>query len=239
MNSILKLYWNLIFNLTGLDVSFDARYHDWSFYFLEFKASYQGVKKLLVEKHFVPREFAPGETRLQVIGCEMKAVQISGPYNEVSFQAPVEPLEDSPGDKFAHLYLPVSTEAARWPGVNIYGFPKFLAQIEFEKDEERIICRLSASNEAILEFSMDDRMGTKKREKWGYYGDRKQQIIRTTFELEGLIWEEAGESASYVLGKHPVAETIQDLLLSDEVVRTVIGHNISGILRKPARIKIE
>ncbi len=113
LNSILKVYWNLIFNLTGLDVSFDAQYHDWSFYFIELSANYQGVKKMLLEKQLVPKEFAPGETRLQIVGCEMKAVQLAGPYNEVSFQVPVEPLDDSPGVKFTHLFLPVNTEGGQ------------------------------------------------------------------------------------------------------------------------------
>ncbi len=81
-------------------------------------------------------------------------------------------------------------------------------------------------------------MGTKQRKKWEYYGNRKQQILKTTFDLEGLISEEAGECVSFVLGKHTIAETIGELLLSDEVVRTIIGHNISGVLRKPVRIEI-
>jgi hypothetical protein len=239
MNSLLKIYWNSVFNLTGLDVSFDAKYKDWSFYFIELKANYQGVKKMLVERHLVPKEIAHGETRLQIVGCEMRAVQISGPYNEVSIQAPVEPLDDSPGDKFAHLFLPVSTEAARWPGVDIYGFPKFIAKIDFAKGEDQIICRLAANEEAILEFRMDDKVGTKKRERWEFYGNRRQRIVKTVFDLEGLISEEAKENVSFVLGKHIIAETIRELLLSDEVVRTMIGHNVSGVLRKPVRIEIK
>ncbi len=79
----------------------------------------------------------------------MRAVQIAGPYTEVAIQVPVEPVDDSPGDKFAHLFLPVSTEAARWPGVDIYGFPKFVAKINFVRDENQIACRLDANEELI------------------------------------------------------------------------------------------
>jgi hypothetical protein len=239
MNSLLKVYWNLVFNLTGRDVSFDAEYKDFSFYSIEFRASCQEVKKLLIERHFIPKEIAPDETRLQIIGCEFRAVQIAGPYNEIAIQVPVEPLGDSPGDKFAHLFLPVTTEAARWPGVAIFGFPKFIAKIDFTKDENRVTCQLAADEELILEFGMVDIVGTKKQARWEFYGNRKQRIVKTAFDLKGLISEEAGGNVSFVLGKHRIAETIRGLLLSNEVVRTSIGHNISGVLRKPVRIEMK
>ena len=240
MNSFLRVIWNFMFNLTGLDVSFDAKYHDWSFYSIELRANYQGVKKMLEQRHLIPKEIAPGETRLQIVGCEMKAVQIAGPYNEISFQVPVEPLDDSIGDKFAHLFLPVSTEAARWPGVDINGFPKFIADIDFAKDEDRIICRLATHKESILEFRMDNKVGTKERKTWEFYGNRKQQMVKTAFELEGLILEgEFNQNVRLVLGKHMIADILRELLLSDEVVRTMTGHNISGVLRKPVSIKLQ
>ena len=107
MNSFRKVIWNFVFNLTGLDLSFGAKYEDWSFYLIELKANYQGVKKLLAERHFIPKEIAPGETRLQIVGCEMRKVQVVGSYHEVSIQVPVEPLGDGPGEKFAHLASPL------------------------------------------------------------------------------------------------------------------------------------
>ena len=238
MNSLLKACWNLVFNSTGFDVSFDAKYRDWSFYLLELKANYQGVKELLAERNLVPKEIVPGETRLQIVGCEMRAVQIAGPYNEVSIQVPVNPLENSPGEKYAHLFLPVSTEAARWPGVYIYGFPKFIAKIDFAQHEGQITCHLATPGETILEFSMEDKIGTKKQETWEYYGSRKHQIIRTIFDLEGLILEEANPNVSFALGIHELADTIRRLLLSNEVVRTMIGHNVAGVLRKPVPVRL-
>jgi len=238
MNLLLKIYWNLVFNLTGVDVSFEAKYYDWSFYLIELKADYQGVKELLAKRHLVPKETAPGETRLQIVGCEMRAVQISGPYNEVSIQVPVESIDDSPSDKFAHLYLPVSTEAARWPGVDIYGFPKFIAKIDFTKAESQITCQLAENDESILEFRMDDKVGKKKQTRWEFYGNRKQRIVMTGFDLEGLMLEEeTKENVQFVLGKHTIAEKLKGLLFSNEVVRTMIGHEVTGILRKPVQIE--
>ena len=238
MNSLLKVYWSLIFNLTGRDVSFDAEYKDFSFFGIELRANYQEVKCFLAARNLVPKESAPGETRLQIVGCEMRKVRIAGPYNEVAIQVPVEPLDDSPDDRFAHLFLPVTTEAARWPGVDIYGFPKFIAKIDIAKEEAKIVCRLAADGEQILEFGMLDKTGPKKRAKWEFYGNRKKQIVKVVFDWEGCFAEEAGGTISFVLGKHPIADTIRGLLLSNEVVRTSIGHNVFGILRKPVRVEM-
>ena len=239
MNSLLKVYWNFLFNLTGRDLSFDVEYKDFSFFGIELRADYQEVKCFFAARPLVPKESAPGETRLQIVGCEMRRVRIAGPYNEVAIQVPVEPLDNSPDDMFAHLFLPVTTEAARWPGVDIYGFPKFVAKIDIAKEEAKIGCWLAADGEQVLEFEMPDKTGPKKRAKWEFYGNRKKQMVKVVFDWEGYFLEETGGDVRFVLGKHPIADTIGRLLISDEVVRTWIGHDVSGVLRKPVRIEIQ
>lgn len=237
MNSVLKAMWHLVFALTGLDISFDAKYEDLSLYCIELRASLEKAQEMLAERHFTPREVAPGETRLQILGADFGRVQTVGAYKEVAIQVPVEPLGDGPGDRLAHLFLPVTTEAARWPGVDIDGFPKFIAQIDFAKNEERVSCRLAADEELILEFAMDDKLGAQKQERWEFYGLRKGRTVRTAFDLEGLVWEEeAPGDATLVLGQHPIGQTLRTLLLSDDVVRTLIGHDIGGAIRKPVRL---
>lgn len=238
MNSILKVVWNLIFDLTGLDFSFGAIYKDWTFYLIELRADYQKVKKILAERQIVPKEVVPGETRIQIVGCDMRDVQIVGSYQEVSIQVPVELMDEGPNEIFAHLYLPVTSEEARWPGVDINGFPKFIALIDIEVKDSQIDCRLGDKDEPILEFRMDDFIGEEKKFIWEFYGNRKERIIKTTFELKGMVYEEeANPNANLFLGKHPISEALGNLLLSDKVVRTVIGHDVSGYLKKPVHVK--
>jgi hypothetical protein len=229
----------LIFNISGLDISFGARYYDWSFYLIELRANCEVVKELLAERHLIPKEITPGETSLQIVGCEMRKVQIAGSYNEVSIQVPVEPLDDSPNGKFTHLYLPVNTEESRWPGVDIYGFPKFLANINIKADNKRIACRLAVGDQLILEFKMDDKSGPRRHYKWDYYGTRKQRVVKTTMDLEGFISEESNGNVSLILGEHPVAYKLREILISDEVVSIMIGHNVSSLLKKPVPIEIK
>lgn len=238
MNRFLKSYWNVVFKLTGIDASYDVQYADWSFYRIEFRADYQAVKDILVERHLTPKEIAANETSLQIIGCQMRAVQVSGPYNEVSVQVPVMPVGDDPGNKFAHLYLPVNTEAARWPGVDIYGFPKFIAAIAIEKNNDQVTCRLAEGDELIFEFSLNDHVGTQKQERWEYYGNRNQQIIKTRFDLEGKFFEAVNDDSGvrFVLGAHRIANDVKKLLKSNEIVKIIIGNELSGILRKPVKV---
>jgi hypothetical protein len=240
MNSIVRIIWNLIFNLTGLDISFGANYRDWEFFLIELRADYQGVKKKLAERGYTPHKIGPGETRIQIVGCDMRDVQMVGPYFEVSIQVPIEPLDGSTHETFAHLYLPVTTEAARWPGVEITGFPKFLTRIALKNTGRKIFWRLMGDDSTILEFEMDDSIGNEKSLRWEYYGNRKGQIIKTIFDLKGKIYEGEGtNNPRLVLGEHPISEELRKLILSENVLRIIIGHDVSGILRKPVRVEMK
>ncbi len=235
MNFFMKAIWNIIFKLTGIDISFDAKYPDWSFYCIEFEADYQEVRNFLSARHLTPVETTPGDTRLQIIGCHMRQVQIAGPYNEVSIQVPVMPIDSGSEDTYAHIYLPVSSEAARWPGADILGFPKFVANIEIMKHDNTITCRITHKGELLLQFSLPDIVGTERQFRWNFYGNRKQQIVKTGFDIEGKIFEGAGEieNVDFTLGQHRIANELRSLLKNEQVLRVVIGNELSGILRKP------
>jgi hypothetical protein len=47
-------------------------------------------------------------------------------------------------------HLPVTTEIARWGGVELYNYPKFIAGINFTRTTDSIICDLSEKGEHIL-----------------------------------------------------------------------------------------
>jgi len=237
VNALLKAVWNLVFHLTGIDLSYDARYADWSLSLAEYRARYQAVKELLKERELVPMETEPGETRVQIAACEFRAVQVAGPYNEVSIHVPVESLTGDAGERSAHLWLPVSTKAARWPGVDIYGFPKFVARIEIEREGGRVRCRLAEEDTQVLDFAVPQSPGTQQQLSWAYYGCRKRQIVMTRFDLSGSIY--AGESdqpVDLVLGQHRIADTLRGLLLSERAERIVVGSAMSGYLRKPVPV---
>lgn len=234
MNNVLKYVWNLIFKLTGLDISFGASYYKWDFFLVELLAEYQGIEEILARRNLIPLKDSQGNARIQIAGCDMKDVQIVGPYYEISVQVPVEALDGSEGEHFAHLYLPVTTESARWPGVDITGFPKFIFQMDKYEKGRKIFWRLGGVEEPVLMFEMEDVIGPEQRIRWDYYGIRKGALIKTVFDFEGKIFEsEAGQNTKLILGKHPIGVELGKLLLSDKVIRTITGHDLKGKLRKP------
>jgi len=237
MNTILKYLWKTTYGLTGLDLSFKVKYHDWSYYLIELRADINGVKSLLADSAFQPIQFNPGETRLQIFGCDMRRVQIVGSYYEVSIQVPVEPIGTDQGQFFAHLFLPVNSEAARWAGVDINGFPKFLAQIDYQEVDNKATWQLAKDSESILSFSLINETGQQDQFQWNYLGVRRQQVMLTKFEIEGIIAEINPEpNSTFQLGSHPIADKLHSIILSDKIERAIIGHQIKGHLHKAVKV---
>jgi hypothetical protein len=233
----LKVLWNAIYKLTGIDASPDIAFRDFSYHMAEFRADYQSVAAFLSDRNLKPLESAPGETRLQILGVDMRSVQIVGTYYEISLQVPLEPVGDVKTDLFAHLYLPVNTEKARWGGVDVNGFPKFLATIEMEKRTDHTIWRLAQNGSPILELGMEDRVGEHANRTWTFVGHRKNQVVKTVFEIQGVIWEGQRDGGAFLnLGTHPISETLRSIVIDDSATRIEIGHRLSGTLKKPVRL---
>ena len=231
---MLKFVWNFIFKLTGSDISFSVSYYNWDFFLIELPADYQGIEGILARRKLIPLKDPRGNARIQIAGCDMKDVQIVGPYYEITVQVPVEALDGSEHAHYTHLYLPVTTESARWPGVDISGFPKFISRIDRYEKDHKIHWRLGGEEMPVLMFEIEDVTGPEKRIRWDYYGIRKGALIKTVFEIEGKIFEgEAGQNTKLTLGEHPIAVELGKLLLSDEVTRIITGHGLKGKLIKP------
>ena len=60
---------------------------------------------MLENKNIKPIEYRPNEARIQIVGCEMRSVEVAGSYNELSVQVPVISPDDSSRDTFSHLLI--------------------------------------------------------------------------------------------------------------------------------------
>jgi hypothetical protein len=236
----LKILWKAFFYTLGIDISFDIKYKAFSYYLLEFRADYQTVDAMLENKKVKPVEYRPNEARIQIVGCEMRSVEMTGAYNELSIQVPVISPDNSSGETFAHLFLPVDLEFARWAGVNISGFPKFLANIIVRKRRNRVDCQLFQDGELILAFRMFTQPGNNESREWNFIGKRKQELVKTRFEIEGEIYSDTGmDDVVFELSKHPLSYKIRNIMLDNIPERVEAGYQVSGILRKPVKIKGE
>ncbi|MCU0599923.1 MAG: acetoacetate decarboxylase family protein [Desulfobacterales bacterium] len=128
-----------------------------------FTASTRAVRERL-PKSLHPVELFPGRSMVAVSAFEYASCDI-GPYNEVSIAAVVHhggkglPLISLLSQLILNTFkafifhLPVTSETARKGAVELSGYPKFLADIEFIEQDSSRTCRLSLNGQNLMTFA--------------------------------------------------------------------------------------
>jgi len=136
-------------------------YHDNTSMSAIFMASTDKVKKYLPLPEMKLIEVFPGKCLVAFTAFEYRKTDIN-PYNEfsiaflVTYKTPSIPVTTIAWQTLkksfsAYIWqLPVTTEIARIGGVDIYGYPKFIADIVFQKNQDRLECNLSEKGKKIL-----------------------------------------------------------------------------------------
>jgi hypothetical protein len=120
------------------------------------------VKKRLPSRQMKPVRVTPFHAITAITAFEYRDTDI-GPYNEVSIGLPVTvgraalvgwgALRVLQEPTAYVMQLPVTTEIARYGGVAFFGFPKFIAEIEFQRENGWIHCHLAAEGKDIFTLS--------------------------------------------------------------------------------------
>jgi hypothetical protein len=151
------------FEWQGHKATLPVFYYDNSSLTAIYTADTAEVKKLLPLRDMNPIEFLPGKSLVAFTAFEYRKTDID-PYNEVSiaflvsFRKPQVPGVTALTQLLRRCFtayvwqLPVTTEIARAGGVDLYGYPKFIAEIEFKKGSEWWECSLSEKGEKILDL---------------------------------------------------------------------------------------
>lgn len=126
-----------------------------------FTASTHAVRPLMPVPGMALLEWTPGRCLVAVHCFEYRDTDI-GPYNEVVIAFLVRPaglhayalslgLQLLRARVSAYVWqLPVTTAVAMDGGKEIYGYPKFLADVSFAEEAGRVRCTASADGEHIL-----------------------------------------------------------------------------------------
>lgn len=126
-----------------------------------YTAATEKAKKLLPHPDMRPIELYPGRCLIAFTAFEYRKTDID-PYNEfsiaflVSMKFPQIPALTAGYQMLRRQFtayvwkLPVTTEIARMGGVELYGYPKFLADIVFTRTPATIECKLVEKGEHIL-----------------------------------------------------------------------------------------
>ncbi|MGD2270262.1 MAG: acetoacetate decarboxylase family protein [Desulfobacterales bacterium] len=162
------------FSWQGMPGKLPVFYYDTTSITAIYSASTSKVKKLLPHPQMRPVEILPGKSLVAFTAFEYRKTDID-PYNEfsiaflITFDKTQIPLFTAAAQLWrrrisAYIWqLPVTTEIARVGGVDLYGYPKFIADIEFQKETDRLTCNLSENGKKIL--SLSGKILSTKKEK--------------------------------------------------------------------------
>jgi hypothetical protein len=183
------------------------------------------VTSHLPSKQMKPLRMSPWHGLTVITAFEYRDSDID-PYNEVSISFPVTIGKTAPvligamsalKEPTAYVWqLPVTTEIARFGGVEFFGFPKFIAEIEFQRDEGWVRCHLAADGQDILTISARQ-IGTRQGERSRMHAltVRGDRILRSEVIInprqQGV--SRRADDVRLELGDHPVAEELRGMKL--------------------------
>ncbi|MEJ2588742.1 MAG: acetoacetate decarboxylase family protein [Deltaproteobacteria bacterium] len=165
-----RIRWD--FERNGTQRKLPYFYYDNTLLAAIFLASSSKIEQLLPHPSMKPVEIIPGRCTVAFAAFEYRETDFE-PYNEVSISFLISfGQRQIPGFTAAKMMLsrtissyvwqlPVNTEHARAGGVNLFGYPKFLADISFDKGDEWITCTLAEEGREILQLR-GRRLPTKK-----------------------------------------------------------------------------
>jgi len=192
-----------------------------------FSAAYEPVRALLPSGELYPVTLPGGRAMIAVIAFNYLETSI-GPYGEVGIAIPctygrqAPPLLPLllegrfPGWGGFVLHLPVTSLVARDAGRVIYGYAKFVADMDFRKRPAYQSVRLSEGDAHILTLTVQQRgLTVKDNRPLITYSVRDGQVLKTTVPSRAVY--QLGllpGSGTLELGDHEIADQLRGLGIS-------------------------
>lgn len=230
-------------------------YYDGTAQTAVFPARLRALRALLPDPRFVPARLAPGLGALAVTCFEYRDTDI-GAYNELAIsillseppfalnlpgRALLAGLRRGQLHAWVH-HLPVTTELARIAGVELYNYPKFLAEIDVEEGAGLRVCRLAEHGEPILMLvgALIPTPDTGEMQFFSHlWQDRQPQ--GSEFKINALARGRALRpgAAQLELGpRHPIARELERLLVSRHALYYELMARFEGILYGPEHLPL-
>jgi len=198
-----------------------------------YSASSMKVRDILPLPEMNLVEIFPGRCLVAFTAFEYRRTD-GPPYNEVSiaflitYKRPQIPGFTVSRMLLTRVYityvwqLPVTTEEARAGGVDLFGYPKFIADIEFYDDRDWVTCSLSENGREILQLSgkkLESKRG--KRTRYLSYNVEKGTPLIAEFLVNPKMFAQAigGGTARLELGSdHPISDSLKQMELSKRAI---------------------
>lgn len=207
------------------------------------------ICKFLPSSKLKPVVVARGRTIYAVAAYEYLDTSI-GPYNEVAMgmacihshrlNIPFLPaiFDQAFSVGFYLCHLPVTTKIALDSGVEIWGFPKFLATVRFEESPSTRTCLLEADKRNILSLQVKKAERSKSETKdFTSFSVKGKTLLETAVHTLRLIWNSRrAESTSLELGDHPIGEELLELKKDWKLLRTFHAPVMRSVVESPQEI---
>jgi len=238
---IKKPVWYAVHSLTGIRMQMTTRFIDCSMFNASFRVPLDKVRTFLPSPKLLPIECYPGVAEILIHANEFRHVDILYPYNEVAIAIPVSYQIGSKtkiSSGLWYLHLPVSTEDACWPGVENYGYPKFVAEIEFDYSSDTPLCNLMHKGNKILTIKVKALNTLFQEWESDNITMKDGRLIHSSFCVKGQRGiDETQGGASISFGDHPIAEELQSLLMEFTSFRHSYMPKVEAILSIGREIK--
>jgi hypothetical protein len=193
-----------------------------------YTASTDKVRRLLPLPDMHPVEIMGGRALVAFTAFEYRKTDID-PYNEFSISFPITFRKKSiPGitvlgmmvKRYFTAYvwqLPVTTERARRGGVEMYGYPKFLADITFTKENVILGCTLSEGGKNILTLKGQTlKTSVEKINRFKTFSVKDGVPLAANVYMNPIEFGKSmsRKAATLSLGNHDIAKTLKEINLS-------------------------
>lgn len=222
------LQWEMTMKDLSLEGKLPVFYYDNTAMTAIYTASTGKVKSLLPVSDMHPVEAWPGRALVAFTAFEYRKTDID-PYNEfsisflIAFRKKVLPaitvMSMMARRSFAAYVwqLPVTTERARKGGVDMYGYPKFIADIVFSHENDRLVCTLSEGGKNILVLKGQKlKTAAEKANRFKTYSIKDGVPLVANVYMNPIEFARSSSSAAaqLSLGTHDIAQKLKEIDLS-------------------------
>jgi hypothetical protein len=234
-------YKNRVFQLEGRELSYPTRFYDGSSAMGIFSVPAPIADDLIADTGFTTARIAPGRTALSIICVHYTDTQC-GAYEEIAMAFFVKPhghqhrasipylstwLDIVRGNIASHTWcLPVNSTLSRDCGIFMWGFPKTLERIDYEKQAGRTKSSWMINDELVLSYSVPV-SGSKDAKEISppvYSLLEEKPYVSYLTQRYSQVGHH-GRDGILKLGKHPAADPLRRLGLPKKpLIAAFNGH---------------
>jgi len=237
------------FELGGHQFKLPLFYRDVSSVTAIFPAKAGALAEVLPHAGLSVTTIAPGVAAVAVSIFEYRDSDI-GPYNEMAVSIPVtfEKRSLPLGTLLAQMrsrtlsayvwHLPVTTEVARLGGVEIYGYPKIVANIEFEATAGRFSAVLRDEHRRVVGLSgeLPQREQVGARIRYITYAMKQGRLIEAQVLVQAQALAETNRPSGIRLeldDTHPIGKDLARVLLVRRPIMVQWMPRFQSVLHAP------